>query len=66
MAKTTDEIYDLLVGLDKKVEAHIQLTSYRLDRIEERARRPWQFWLAVAGSAVSLPVSLWAASKGIS
>jgi hypothetical protein len=66
MAKSNDEIYDLLVAVDKKVDTHIATTNLRLTHLEARAGRPWSVWLAVLGSLVSLPVALWAASKGVS
>lgn len=65
MAKTTDEIYDLLVALDKKVDTHIAVTTWRLNKLDDRASRTWQLWLAVSGSALALPVSLWAALSGV-
>jgi hypothetical protein len=63
--KTTDEIFDLLVAVDKKVDTHIAVVTWRLNRLEERASRPWQLWVASAGAALALPVSLWAALKGV-
>lgn len=65
MAKSNDEIYDLLVAIDKKVDTHIEVTKYRLARLDERASRPWQLWVASAGAALALPVSLWAALRGL-
>lgn len=64
MAKSNDEIYDLIVDLDKKVAAFTAATRVRLAHLEAREGRPWQVWLAVAGSLVSLPVAVWAAMQG--
>lgn len=64
MAKSNEDIYDLLVALDKRLGEHMAATNVRLQHLEARAGRPWQVWLAVAGSAVSLPVAVWAAMQG--
>ncbi len=64
MAKTTDDIYDLLMDLDKKVAEFNAETRVRLAHLEARSGRSWQVWLAVAGSVVSLPVAVWAAMQG--
>lgn len=66
MAKSNDEIYDLLVQLDKTLIKHMAETSVRLAHLEARASRPWQLWLAMGGSLLSVPVALWAASRGVS
>jgi hypothetical protein len=65
MAKSNDEIYDLLVQIDKALSTHKAETSVRLDHLEARAGRPWQLWLAVVGSVIALPVAIWAATKGV-
>ena len=60
MAKSTDEIYDLLVALDKKVERHIAVTDLRLARLEERQTRGWQFWMAILASPITgFVLALW-------
>jgi hypothetical protein len=66
MAKSNDEIYDLLVQIDKTLSTHKAATEVRLNHLEARAARPWQLWLAVAGSLVALPVAVWAALQGVS
>jgi hypothetical protein len=64
MAKTNEEIYDLLVKLDKQVAASNAEMLTRLKYLEARDGRAWQVWLAVAGSVVALPVAVWAATQG--
>lgn len=55
--KTTDEIYDLLVQLDKKVDTHIAVSTWRLNAIEDRGvqkgAKRWQLWTAIAASPVA-------------
>jgi len=65
MAKSTDEIYDLLVSIDKTLSTHKAATEVRLGHLEARAARPWQLWLALGGSLLSVPVAIWAAFRGV-
>lgn len=55
--KTTDEIYDLLVAVDKKVEAHIVLTTFRLGALEAKdvakGVKRWHFWTALSASPLA-------------
>ena len=57
MAKTTDEIYDLLNALDKKVDTHIAVVTYRLAALEakdaDRGVKRWQFWSAITASPLA-------------
>lgn len=66
MARSTDDIYDLLVALDKKVDTHIAVVSYRLDALEAKGAKRWQLWLALAGTTVGLPLSAVATALGLS
>ncbi|MFI7677865.1 hypothetical protein [Actinophytocola sp. NPDC049390] len=66
MARSTDEFYDLLVKLDREVAAFTAEAQVRLTHVEARADRTWHVWLAVLGPLVSLPVALYAATKGAS
>lgn len=63
---TNREIFDLVQKIDRKLGEHIATTDIRLRHLEARAGRPWQVWIAVLGSLVALPVSVWAAAMGVS
>lgn len=62
---TNREIYNAVQEINQKLTAHMAESDIRLAHLEARAARPWSMWLAVAGSAVSLPVAVWAATKGV-
>lgn len=57
MAKTTDEIYDLLHAVDKKVDTHIAVVVYRLNALEaknaEKGVKRWHFWSAISASPLA-------------
>jgi len=57
--KTTDEIYDLLVAVDKKVDTHIAVANLRLDALEARGAKRWQFWTALSASPVAGLAAAW-------
>jgi hypothetical protein len=59
MAKTTDQIYDLLVQLDKKVDTHIAVVNLRLDALEAKSAKRWQFWTALSASPVAGLIAAW-------
>jgi len=63
---TNREIYDLVQEVKVKLTETMASTEVRLSHLEDRAARPWHVWLAVVGPLVSLPVALWAATKGAS
>lgn len=63
---TNREIYDAVQEVKVKLTELAATTEVRLSHLEARAGRPWDVWLAVAGSAVSVPVAIWAATKGVS
>jgi len=54
VAKTTDEIYDLLVALDKQIGEHVAVTVYRLNALEakeiDRGVKRWHFWTGLSAS----------------
>lgn len=67
VAKTTDEIFDLLVALDKQIGEHIAVTQYRLNALEaaEAAKgvKRWQFWTAMSASPVFGAALAWIGIK---
>lgn len=54
MAKSNDEIYDLLVALTTKVEVNIAQSDFRLTALERlgvvKRERTWHVWTAIASS----------------
>lgn len=54
MAKSNDEIYDLLVQIDKALSTHKAETSVRLDHLEARNGRLWQVRLSLALAALAI------------
>ena len=63
---TNREIYDLVQSLDRKLTEHMASTEVRLTHLEARAGRPWQLWLALAGTTIGLPLAAVAAALGLS
>jgi hypothetical protein len=61
---TNREIYDLVQEIKNNLTKHMADSDARLRHLEARAGRPWEVWLAVAGSVVALPVAVWAAMQG--
>jgi hypothetical protein len=57
MAKSNDEIYDLLVAVDKKVDTHIAVATWRMNaldaKLDRRTARGWSFWMAVLASPIT-------------
>lgn len=63
MAKSNDEIYDLIVALDKKVDTHIAVTTYRLNALEAKGAKRWQLWTAMSASPLVGAVLAWLGLK---
>lgn len=57
MAKTTDEIYDLLIELRQEVRVYSATNNLRVSALEakdlDRGVKRWQFWSAVAASPLA-------------
>ncbi len=53
MAKSTDEIYDLLIELRQEVRVYSATNNLRVTRLEERVAKGWQFWTAILGSPIA-------------
>lgn len=57
MAKTTDEIYEKLVALDKQIGEHIAVATYRMNALEvkdvDKGVKRWQFWSAISASPLA-------------
>jgi hypothetical protein len=64
VSKTNDDLYDLLIQVDRKVDTYIASTDVRLSQLEARAGRSWQIRLLVLGAVLSPVVGLLTASKG--
>lgn len=65
MAKSTDEIYDLLVELRQEVRVYSATNNLRVTRLEERVSRGWQFWTAMLGSPLfGAALAFWGIKTG--